>query len=281
MAAIDLAQTGVLGFRCRGNLYSKRQHKTTWPAAPVPPRDFCALLMSSLYMYANASQSSARCTAQLGAGTGAWHLGKIQCKLNCKLARPEWKHGRKAAKCHLSRASAEPATSAATPTCPSGLSRQWASQDWLACARKGSVGVAVLCAAHLLFTSYASASVAAAVVDKGVGLLACTMAAWLMVPGLAMFHGGLVRAGSVNSILLYHVGTWALASFFWVVFGHSLVYSTEGMVEGYVGLSAVIGGWSNAFLAKLGVSSAATLQVRPCGTARGHVFVTSSSSSCP
>lgn len=73
--------------------------------------------------------------------------------------------------------------------------------------------------------------------------------AWLMVstllvlmmvlPGLALFYGGLVRSKNVLSILVQVAGTFSLAVVLWFVYGYSLAF-TEG--------NAFFGGFSRVFL---------------------------------
>src|SRR5690606_24470813 len=57
----------------------------------------------------------------------------------------------------------------------------------------------------------------------------------MVVPGLALFYGGLVRAKNVLSILIQVLSTFALAVVIWFIYGYSLAF-TEA--------SAVIGGFS-------------------------------------
>ncbi len=57
----------------------------------------------------------------------------------------------------------------------------------------------------------------------------------MVVPGLALFYGGLVRAKNVLSVLIQVVSTFSLAIVIWFVYGYSLAF-TEG--------NAIIGGLS-------------------------------------
>ncbi len=57
----------------------------------------------------------------------------------------------------------------------------------------------------------------------------------MVVPGLALFYGGLVRAKNVLSVLIQVVSTFSLAIVIWFIYGYSLAF-TEG--------NAVIGGFS-------------------------------------
>ncbi len=62
----------------------------------------------------------------------------------------------------------------------------------------------------------------------------------MVVPGLALFYGGLVRSKNVLSVLLQVLSTFALAVIVWFVYGYSLAF-TDG--------NAFIGGFSRVFLA--------------------------------
>lgn len=57
----------------------------------------------------------------------------------------------------------------------------------------------------------------------------------MVVPGLALFYGGLVRAKNVLSILMQILSTFAIAVVIWFVYGYSLAF-TDG--------NAIIGGFS-------------------------------------
>jgi Amt family ammonium transporter len=57
----------------------------------------------------------------------------------------------------------------------------------------------------------------------------------MVVPGLALFYGGLVRAKNVLSILIQVLSTFALALVVWFVYGYSLSF-TEG--------NSIVGGFS-------------------------------------
>ncbi|HEY9281391.1 MAG TPA: ammonium transporter [Eoetvoesiella sp.] len=59
----------------------------------------------------------------------------------------------------------------------------------------------------------------------------------MVVPGLALFYGGLVRAKNVLSILMQVLSTFAIAIVIWFLYGYSLAF-TDG--------NAVIGGFSRA-----------------------------------
>ena len=89
---------------------------------------------------------------------------------------------------------------------------------------------------------------APAVAAPAWALTAATLGLALSVPGLAMFQSGLLRAGSVNSLLLHHFVTAAAVSLLWVAGGFSAVASTTGMAAGDTGLRSVVGAFDMAML---------------------------------
>jgi len=89
----------------------------------------------------------------------------------------------------------------------------------------------------------AAAAASTAVVDKGdtAWMLISTVLVMLMiVPGLALFYGGLVRAKNMLSVLMQVLMTASVVMIIWVFYGYSLAF-TDG--------SGIIGGLSKAFLA--------------------------------
>ena len=66
----------------------------------------------------------------------------------------------------------------------------------------------------------------------------------MIIPGLALFYGGLVRAKNVLSILTQVMAGFSLIALLWVVYGYSLAFA--GPTEG--GLSGFIGDFSQLFL---------------------------------
>ncbi len=89
----------------------------------------------------------------------------------------------------------------------------------------------------------AAAAASTAVVDKGdtAWMMISTVLVMLMiVPGLALFYGGLVRAKNMLSVLMQVLMTASVVMIIWVFYGYSLAF-TDG--------SGIIGGLSKAFLA--------------------------------
>ncbi|PKM15626.1 MAG: ammonia channel protein [Gammaproteobacteria bacterium HGW-Gammaproteobacteria-2] len=79
-------------------------------------------------------------------------------------------------------------------------------------------------------------------------LVATAFVLMMIIPGLALFYGGLVRSKNILSVLMQCFAITALVSLLWVFYGYSLAFDTTGMVAGEFGLASVIGG-----LAKLGL----------------------------
>jgi Amt family ammonium transporter len=64
-------------------------------------------------------------------------------------------------------------------------------------------------------------------------MLVATALVWLMLlPGLALFYGGLVRAKNLLSILAQVLGVGALAVLIWVGWGYSLAFGGSGALVG-------------------------------------------------
>ena len=79
-------------------------------------------------------------------------------------------------------------------------------------------------------------------------IVACALALFMTLPGLALFYGGLVRAKNVLSVLMHCMAMAGLMSLLWLVFGYSLAFS-----EGPGGLNKFIGGLDLAFLSHMTV----------------------------
>ncbi len=99
----------------------------------------------------------------------------------------------------------------------------------------------------------------AATVDKGdtAWMLVATLLVMLMiVPGLALFYGGLVRAKNILSVLMQVLVVASLALVLWVAYGYSLAFD---------GGNAVLGGLGKAMLR--GVDAASTAPTFSAGVA--------------
>lgn len=79
-------------------------------------------------------------------------------------------------------------------------------------------------------------------------LVASALVLFMMIPGLALFYGGLVRTKNVLSVVLQCFAITAVISVLWLVYGYSLAFDTTGMVSGKIGIHSFIGGFSKVFL---------------------------------
>ena len=84
----------------------------------------------------------------------------------------------------------------------------------------------------------------------------------LMIPGLALFYGGMVRVKSVLNMMMMSFGALALVFTLWIIFGFSLVFGDS------VGGRGLIGDVSEFFLLK-GLDSSTAL----IGTIPAAVFI--------
>jgi Amt family ammonium transporter len=71
-------------------------------------------------------------------------------------------------------------------------------------------------------------------------LMICTAMVLFMTPGLAFFYGGLVRASSVVSMMMMSIGSLALITVLWVVFGYAISFGNAGSGS-YLGIDGVFG----------------------------------------
>lgn len=74
-------------------------------------------------------------------------------------------------------------------------------------------------------------------------MLSTILVLLMIIPGLALFYGGLVRTKNMLSILTQTFAITCMVMIIWVVYGYSLAFTSGG------GLTAFVGGFSKAFLA--------------------------------
>ena len=89
--------------------------------------------------------------------------------------------------------------------------------------------------AEVLTASADAAAEAAVTVDKGdvAWMMVATILVVLMVlPGLALFYGGLVRSKNMLSVLMQVMVVFSLISVLWAVYGYSLAFGGEGLIIG-------------------------------------------------
>ena len=86
-------------------------------------------------------------------------------------------------------------------------------------------------------------------------ILAATMAVALMIPGLALFYGGMVSSRSILNMIMMVFGAVAVVGVLWTLFGFSAVFGYSyggagllGNVTEYAGLGSVVAGDESAAL---------------------------------
>ncbi len=86
-------------------------------------------------------------------------------------------------------------------------------------------------------------------------LISSALVLFMMIPGLALFYGGLVRTKNVLSVLMQCIALTAVLTLVWFAVGYSLTFDTSGMAAGASGVHAFIGSLAKAFLRGISVSS--------------------------
>lgn len=86
-------------------------------------------------------------------------------------------------------------------------------------------------------------------------LISTGLVLFMMIPGLALFYGGLVGKKNVLSVLMQCFSITAVVTIIWTFFGYSMTFDTTGMVAGEVGMNAFVGGFSKAFLHGVGIDT--------------------------
>jgi Amt family ammonium transporter len=92
-------------------------------------------------------------------------------------------------------------------------------------------------------------------------VMATVLVLLMIIPGLALFYGGLVRTKNMLSVLMQVFVITAMVSVIWAVYGYSFAFTDGGSLNGY------IGGSSKAFLAGITPDSLS-------GTIPEYVFLT-------
>jgi ammonium transporter, Amt family len=106
-------------------------------------------------------------------------------------------------------------------------------------------------AASTVAPAAAAAAAVVATVDKAdtAWMMLSTILVILMVlPGLALFYGGLVRSKNMLSMLMQTMTVFSLMVLLWVIYGYSLAFGAEGLI---------IGDFSKLFLSGVTVASQA------------------------
>ncbi|ANQ86179.1 ammonium transporter [Azoarcus olearius] len=82
-------------------------------------------------------------------------------------------------------------------------------------------------------------------------MISSVLVLMMLVPGLALFYGGMVRAKNVLSVFTQCFGVAGVIGMLWVIYGYSIFSDTTGMEAGVVNLHSFIGGFKQAMLANI------------------------------
>jgi len=107
------------------------------------------------------------------------------------------------------------------------------SEQAAAPAATASEAPAAASAAPAPAAAVAVAAAPAPTVDKGdvAWMMVSTILVIMMVvPGLALFYGGLVRSKNMLSVLMQVMVVFSLISVLWVIYGYSLAFGGEGLI---------------------------------------------------
>ena len=79
-------------------------------------------------------------------------------------------------------------------------------------------------------------------------MVSSALVLFMMIPGLALFYGGLVGRKNVLSVLMQCFVVTAVVTVIWTIVGYSLAFDTTGMVAGEWNIHAFVGGLNKSFL---------------------------------
>ena len=79
-------------------------------------------------------------------------------------------------------------------------------------------------------------------------MVSSALVLFMMIPGLALFYGGLVGKKNVLSVLMQCFMITAVVTVIWTIVGYSLAFDTTGMVAGEWNIHAFVGGLNKSFL---------------------------------
>ncbi len=98
--------------------------------------------------------------------------------------------------------------------------------------------LATLCGVSATAYAEEAVALAAAVPDKGDTtwmMLSTLLVILMIVPGLSLFYGGLVRAKNMLSVLSQVFAIFALISVLWIIYGYTLAFGDGGALNGMIG----------------------------------------------
>ena len=110
----------------------------------------------------------------------------------------------------------------------------------------------------LLFVIFSSQNAFANELDTGDTawiLISTGLVLFMMIPGLAMFYGGLVGRKNVLSVFMQCLSIAAIVTLIWTLFGYSLTFDSTGMVAGEVNIHSFVGHFNKVLLSGIGADS--------------------------
>lgn len=79
-------------------------------------------------------------------------------------------------------------------------------------------------------------------------MISSVLVLMMLVPGLALFYGGMVRSKNFLSVFTQCFAVAGIIGILWVIYGYSLFADTTGMEEGVVNVHSLIGGFTHFML---------------------------------
>lgn len=83
-------------------------------------------------------------------------------------------------------------------------------------------------------------------------LISTALVLFMMIPGLAMFYGGLVGKKNVLSVFMHCFGITAVVTVIWVLYGYSMAFDSAGMAAGEINIHSFVGGLNKVMLKGIG-----------------------------
>ena len=83
-------------------------------------------------------------------------------------------------------------------------------------------------------------------------LISTGLVLFMMIPGLALFYGGLVTKKNVLSVLMQCLSITAVVTLIWTIFGYSMAFDSAGMVAGEVNINSFVGQFNKVLLIGIG-----------------------------
>lgn len=82
-------------------------------------------------------------------------------------------------------------------------------------------------------------------------MISTALVLMMLIPGLALFYGGMVRSKNILSVFTQCLAVGGVIGMLWVVYGYSLVIDTTGMEAGVLNWHSLVGGLQYVFLGHL------------------------------